>query len=200
MTSQKSDHLIVEGAMRPIAAATPIPFIPADYDLLYGGWSTTNCYRGFWVRYRLNGDELSIDQLDLVAHPRNLASLLGGKLFGCTPTRREMNMLTYENVSFPYTGQLVVNSDLKSARLKPRDNYNEIFTFANGQLESRQLLASREIPSDFITSDVWANYGELLWKQDSGPNPDMSILAVPLEELESRIRDELENNDMEERI
>lgn len=116
MTGQRSDHLIVEGAMRPIAAATPIPFIPRDYDLLYGGWSTTNCYRGFWVRYGFKGDDLLIDQLDLVAHQQNLVSLLGGKLFGCTPARREMNILTYENVPFPYTGRLVVKSDLKSAR------------------------------------------------------------------------------------
>lgn len=197
MTDQRSDHLIVEGAMRPIAAATPIPFIPGDYDLLYGGWSSTNCYRGFWVRYGLKGDELLIDQLDLVAHQRNLVSLLGGKLFGCPPARREMNILTYENVPFPYTGQLVVKPDLKSARLTPRDNYNEIFTFANGQLESRQLLASNKTPSDCIASDVWANYGELLWKQDSRPNPDMSILAVPLKDLKSRVRDELENHNLE---
>lgn len=161
MTNQRHDFLFVDNEPRRIAAAAPVPFAPILFSLRFAGWLATNCHRGFWCEFELDGDEFKIKELQLSTHPADREDVLRGKLFDLEPDDVTEFSVTFRDVFLPYTGRLIVdqfrNSSIASMSKK------EIFRFDNGRLEYRENVELRELPEDYTPSSVWVDYGVMLW-------------------------------------
>jgi len=161
MTIQRDDFLIVDNEPRRIAAASPVPFIPNAFGLQFGGMLSTDCYRGFWVEFKLDGDEFKIKELKLAAHPDDLDELLNGKLFDRKPDEFDDLSVTFRDMPLRFTGKLIVNQDDRST--VARKELNEMFHFENGNLVFRQKVELQELPEEFTPSSIWLDYGVMLW-------------------------------------
>lgn len=161
MTHQRHDFLIVDNEPRRIAAAAPVPFAPNAFGLRFGGMLATNCYRGFWVEFVLDGDAFKIKELQLSTHPEDREEVLRGKLFDREPDDATEFSVTFRDVFLPYTGRLIVDQFRKLA-IAPK-NKKEIFCFTDGSLDHREKVELQELPEDFTPSSVWVDYGVMLW-------------------------------------
>ena len=162
MTNQRSDSLFVDDERRRIDAAAPVPFAPNAFGLRFSGMISTDCYRGFWVDFELDGNSFKIKELRLAVHPGDRDEVLHGKLFDREPNDVNEFDVTSRDIPLAYTGKLVVGLGKKSAPTK-WNRTKEIFCFEDGGLISRQKMELRELPEEFTPSSVWLDYGVMLW-------------------------------------
>ena len=162
MTSQRQDHLIVDGERRRLAAAAPMPFAPNAFGLRLAGSPADDCCRGFWVEFELASDALKINELWIAPHPDDRESLLRGGLFNRAPNSVEESSMTFRNIPLSYTGKLVVDGREATGSALPQD-IHEVLRFEDGQVKSREIVRLQNLPSEYTPSSVWIDYGSMLW-------------------------------------
>lgn len=170
MTIQRHDYLLVDDERRQIAAATPLPFAPVAFGLRLGSFLATNCYRGYWVDFKLVGIEFRIKELRLATHPADRDEVLRGKLFGREPDDFDELSVTFKDVPLPYTGKLVINQTRVSSIA--HESKSEMLCFEDGLLRRSEKVDLRELPDEFTLSLTWVNYGWFLWNHTEQPEID----------------------------
>jgi len=162
MTSQRYDFFYFEGVRHPIVAAAPIPFIPAEFGLLYGGMLSTACYRGFYADYEAVDQRLRWHELRLSVHPRDLQSVMDGRVFGRPPDQVTGDAITYHNLGCDYDGTLIVKMlSSPSSPIAADHKYRE-FVFQHGSLVAERPLAA--VPQGMRSKTSWVDLGEILWR------------------------------------
>ena len=162
MTSQRQDYLLVDGERRRIAAAAPMAFAPIEFGLRLGG-SPSNCTRGFWIDFALNGDEFKIKELWIVPNPEDRGAMLRGKLFDRGPDIVDESSMTFRDISLPYSGKLLVDGQEEALVPSWQQDVHVVFHFFDGRFTSREKVKLQKLPDEFIPSSVWLDYGSMLW-------------------------------------